>query len=187
MEFLQELNESRMYRRLNQLTGQTNADVAEKFFEHMLALQILANETPNSAKQYAKEVWRMPDFNGFRTSQPDLFNLIVLMLKPTQYNYIVDDEKTYYVPELRLKRVLRNLHNGQFDNRDYSELMLQLQRYFDNLSGVHMHLRRQVGDWKRLQAGDRANVLRRLLIQMRNRGVQSDLYVKIKNLLDQIK
>ena len=184
MNFVQELNESRLYRRLGQLKGKTLGDVAERVFEHMLALQIVVQEKPDYALRYAKRIWTHQNFGGFRSTQPDLYNLLALLLNPSQYEHILEIDDTYYVPELRLRRVLRDLNSGRYNNNDYSELMMWLQRHFDNLTGVHMMLRRQISSWARLSPAEKRSVIKRLMIQMRDKGIQSDLYMQLQYMLD---
>jgi hypothetical protein len=183
MQFIAELNESRMYKRLTQLRGKNMNDIAERLFEHLLALQILAYEKPEVARSYSEQIMKHQDFKGFRTSQPDLFNLIVLALKPEQYGPTIQDPEKLSVPELRLRRNLRAIANGNFDPRDFSQMMLILQRHFDSIPMQLYSLRRQVGDWPRLPSSSKADVIKRLLINMRERGMQSDFYEQLYRLL----
>ena len=184
MKFLQELNESRMYRKLGQLEGRDVHYVAEQLFEHLLALQIFANENRSLAQNYAKWIMKQTQFDGFRNSQPDLYNLIVLVLRQDQYSHIISVDNKISLPELRLRRNLREIARGGFDNNDFSSMMLILQRKFDQLPGLLVQLRRQISDWKNLSPGDRTTVIRRLLIQMRTKGMQSDFYQQLSKMVD---
>ena len=182
MNFLQELAESRMYRRLGQLEGKNIHDIAERLFEHLLALQIFANENRDLAARYAKTVMKQQAFDGFRTSMPDLYNLIALIQNQNQYSHIVITDETVSIPELRLRRNLRQLATGGFDNNDYSQMMLMLQRRFEKLPGILVQLRRQISDWKNVGKDNRRSMVRRLLTQMRERGMQSDFYYHLEKL-----
>jgi len=183
MEFLQEINESRMYRKLGQLEGRSVHYVAEQLFEHLLALQILCNEDRSLASGYATWIMKQTQFDGFRNSQPDLYNLIVLVLRQDQYSDVLDTDAAIGLPELRLRRNLREIARGDFNNNDFSYMMLMMQRRFDQLPGLLVQLRRQVSDWNNLSPGDRKTVIRRLLNQMRTRGMQSDFYRHLSQLL----
>jgi len=178
MSILQELNESRMYKRLEQITGRDLNDIAERLFEHLLALQIFANIDRGLASKYAGTIMRQQQFDGFRTSQPDLYNLITLILRKDRYSYVIDTEidNTVSIPELRLRRNLRDLARGDFNNNDYSQMMLMLQRKFTELPGQLLQLRRQISVWDSLPATEHKTIIRRLLMQMRERGMQSDFY-----------
>ena len=176
MNFLQELAESRLYRRLGQLEGKTIHDIAERLFEHLLALQIFCNVNPGLAARYATEIMKLQSFDGFRTSQPDLYNLIVLIQKQSQYSHIIDTDETVGIPELRLRRNLREIARGKFDNNDYSQMMLIMQRRFENLPQQLVALRRKISDWKQLSPGQRTSLINMLKLNMRERGIQSDFY-----------
>ena len=182
MEFIAELNESRMFKRLKQLTGRNMSDVAERLFEHLLALQIFANEDRGTAQKYASQIMRMQHFDGFRTSQSDLYNLITLILNPTQYSHIFSDDTKYTIPELRMRRNLRALERGNFNNDDFSQMMLILQREFDSLPAYLLTLRRQISNWAKLSDKEKSDVAQRLLYQMRERGMQSDFYILLQRL-----
>jgi hypothetical protein len=184
MKFIQELDESRMYRRLGQLEGKHVNDIAERLFEHLLALQIFCNEDRARASRYADWIMRQQQFDGFRNSQPDLYNLITLVLRQDQYSHILDTDDTIGIPELRLRRNLRQIARGGFDNNDYSQLMLMLQRKFDRLPKILISFRRQISDWKNLSSNQRTQTIRRLLTQMREKGMQSDFYRDLSRMID---
>ena len=183
MDFLQELNESRMYRRLGQLEGRDVHYVAEQLFEHLLALQIFANENRPLAQKYAKWIMKQTQFDGFRNSQPDLYNLITLVLRQDQYSHILKTDQEIGLPELRLRRNLREIARGGYNNNDFSYLMLMLQRRFDRLPGLLIQLRRQISDWRNLSPNDQKTVVRRMLNQMRTKGMQSDFYRALSDML----
>ena len=184
MKFLQELNESRMYRALGQLEGKSVNDIAERLFEHLLALQIFCNEDRALASRYADWIMRQQQFDGFRNSQPDLYNLITLVLRQDRYSHILDTDNNVSIPELRLRRNLRQIARGGFDNNDYSQLMLMLQRKFDKLPKILISFRRQISDWKNLSPNQQTQTIRRLLTQMREKGMQSDFYRHLSKMID---
>ena len=176
MELFKELNESRMYRRLGQLEGKSVHDIAERLFEHLLALQILCNTDMAYASRYADWMFKHPSFDGFRTSQPDLYNLIALVLNQDTYSYLINTDTSVGIPEMRLRRNIRYIVNGKFDNNDYSQMMLIMQRRFDKLPKILISIRRQVSAWQTMDSSDQRTVVRRLLTQMREKGMQSDLW-----------
>lgn len=176
MELFKELNESRMYRRLAQMEGKTVHDIAERLFEHLLALQILCNIDMDYAARYANWMFRQPAFDGFRTSQPDLYNLFVMVLHQEKYEHIIENDLAVGVPEMRFRRNIRYITGGKFDNNDYSQMMLMMQRRFDKLPKMLITIRRQVSMWKTMDPSDQNTVIRRLLFQMREKAIQSDLF-----------
>ena len=184
MKFIQELDESRMYKRLGQLEGMHVNDIAERLFEHLLALQILSNVDRSRASRYAEQIMRQQQFDGFRNSQPDLYNLITLVTKQEQYSHLIDTDVSVGLPELRLRRNLREIARGGFDNNDFSYMMLMLQRRFEKLPKMLIQLRRQISDWKRLSDNEHKQVIRRLMLQMREKGIQSDFYKDLSGIAE---
>lgn len=182
MEFLKELNESRLYKRLGQINHMSVHDIAERLFEHLLALQILAYSDKSFASRYAGQIMRQQQFDGFRTSQPDLFNLITILLNQDKYSYLIDTEQGIGLPEMRLRRNLRSISNGDILNTDYNQLMFMIQQRFENLPGVLKSLRRQISDWPRTNKSEQKNIIKRLMYQMRESGIQSDLFFPLQKL-----
>jgi hypothetical protein len=184
MEFLQEINESRLYRRLIQVDGKHVNDIAERLFEHLLALQIMCNVDIDRASRIAEKIMSQQQFDGFRVSQPDLFNLIVLVLRQEQYSHLIDTDVSVGIPELRLRRNLRLIASKKFDNNDFGYMMLMLQRRFEKLPKMLITLRRQISDWQNINPNEHKQIIRRLLWQMRERGIQSDFYRDLSKLID---
>ena len=179
MQFLQELNESRLYKRLGQVDGQSVHDIAERLFEHLLALQILVHEDPAYAKALASQILKQQQFNGFRTSQSDLYNLINLVINQDQYSHLITTDDGIGLPELRLRRNLYDIKNGRYNNNDYSALMYLMQQRFDKLPTSLFGIRRLASDYKNLSPSNRDNLIKRLRLHMRERGIQSDLFQKL--------
>jgi len=187
MEFIRELNESRLFKKLEYVSGRSMDAIASKLFEHLLALQIFANEDRGTAMKYAKKMMEASGFDGFRTSQLDLYNLITLILNPEKYGYLFADDKTFVLPELRLRRNLLALRRGDFDNDDWSYMMLMLQREFTNIPAYLYILRRQISYWDRLTKNQKSEVVQRLMYIMRTKGgMQSDLYMMLMGLQKRI-
>jgi hypothetical protein len=93
------------------------------------------------------------------------------------------DDKTFVLPELRLRRNLLALRRGDFDNNDWSYMMLMLQREFTNIPAYLYILRRQISYWDRLTKNQKSEVVQRLMYIMREKGgMQSDLYMLLQRL-----
>lgn len=180
MKFLQEINESRLYRTLAQVDGKTTSELAERLFLHLIALQIMHHETPGTVRDYATQVMSRPQFDGFRTSQPDLWNLISLLMNQDRYEYAVAKTGTITLPELRLKRILRDMSNGSFNNNDFSHMMLMLQQQTPNMNGQLVSLRRHASNWQKLSDSERVAQKRLLFRLMQEYTFNSDLHRLLK-------
>lgn len=182
MNIFQEIIESRMYRVLSRVDGMSISDITERIFEHLLALQFLVYADPHAASEYASKIMQAQNFNGFRTTQPDLYNLLVLIMRQDQYDKNLKNNQSIVLPEFIIRRNLRDIADKQIDDNDYNNMMMILQRRMGNLTGRHITLRREISDYERLSDLQRTQVRDQLLLLMRERGVNSDLYQLLYNL-----
>ena len=171
------LSESRAYRTPRQLNKLTQKAVAEQLFEQLLALQIFVDSDPAYAARIAEEIMKLQNWPGFRTSQPDLYNLIAIAMKPEKFKDRIKQDVNIAIPELRLKRNLRNIMKREFNNSDYSYMMLILQRQMvDFLPAPLIQMRRQISNWDRQTPRDKNTIRQRLMLQMRKTGLQNEFY-----------
>lgn len=175
MDFLKDITESRMYRRLNQLAGKSVDDLAKQLFTHLLMLRSLYDLDKPKAVKYAKDIVTNLNFNGFRASMPDLYNMIVMIMEQHKYADKLFNNWDVVLPEMRIKRIFRSMAQGELDSNDFAQLMLILQRKIPNLDGDQMRMRRMVQDPTKSTATDRKWMHKRL-IQMSRRVVNSDLH-----------
>ena len=171
------LSESRAYRTPRQLNGLKQSQLGEQLFEQLLALQILANSDPDYAARIAENIMKLQNWPGFRTSQPDLYNIITIAMKPNLFKDRIAQDFKIVVPELRLKRNLRNIAKRDYQNSDYSYMMLMLQRNMvDFLPAPLIQMRRQISNWERIVPRDKNVIRDRLMLQMRKSGLQNEFY-----------
>lgn len=171
------LSESRAYRTPRQLNGLKQSQLGEQLFEQLLALQILANSDPAYAARVSENIMKLQNWPGFRTSQPDLYNIIAMIMKPNKFKDRIAQDKVITIPELRLKRNLRAIAKRDFQNSDYSYMMLMLQRNMvDFLPAPLIQMRRQIANWERIVPRDKNVIRDRLMLQMRKSGLQNEFY-----------
>ena len=171
------LSESRAYRTPRQLNGLKQSQLGEQLFEQLLALQILANSDPAYAARVSENIMKLQNWPGFRTSQPDLYNIIAMIMKPNKFKDRIAQDKVITIPELRLKRNLRAIAKRDFQNSDYSYMMLMLQRNMvDFLPAPLIQMRRQIANWERIVPRDKNVIRDRLMLQMRKTGLQNEFY-----------
>jgi len=171
------LTESRAYRTPRQLNGLKQSQLGEQLFEQLLALQILANSDPAYAARVSENIMKLQNWPGFRTSQPDLYNIIAMIMKPEKFKDRIAQDVKITIPELRLKRNLRAIAKRDFQNSDYSYMMLMLQRNMvDFLPAPLIQMRRQIASWDRIVPRDKNVIRDRLMLQMRKSGLQNEFY-----------
>ena len=180
MEFIKDIIESRMYRRLEQVKGTDVTTLGSLVFDHLLMLRVLYYLDKKTAQSYAQSTMKQQNFNGFRQSMTDMYNFLTLVMKQRQYADKLFNDWDVVVPELRLKRVLRSVADGELDERDYDQLLMILQRRFKDLTSDQMWLRRLVQDWhKRISHMDRKQAITRILQTVR-RPINTDLYMLLQ-------
>ena len=176
MDFIKELIESRMYRRLEQVRGTDVTTLGSLIFDHMLMLRLLYYINKPRAVKYAKETMKQQNFTSFRQSMPDLYNFLALVTNQKEYANMLFNDWAVVIPELRLKRVLRSVADGNLDERDYDSLMMVLQRRFKGLDGDQMRMRRMVQNTTKQSEQDQKWMHKRL-VQKSRRQINSDLHM----------
>ena len=181
MEFIKNVIESRMYRRLGQVKGTDVATLAALVFDHLMMLRVLYYIDKPKAVAYAKNTIKQQNFSGFRQSMTDLYNFLTLVMQQRQYADKLFNDWDVQIPELRIKRILRDLADGNIDERDFNQLLMLLQRRIKGLSSDQMWLRRLVQDWhNRISKMDRKQAIMRILQTVR-RPINSDLYMLLQS------
>ena len=69
MEFIKELVEARMYRKLDSIKGTDVITLAGLLFDHLLMLKIMYYIDKPKAVKYAQNTMSFQNFKGFRQSQ----------------------------------------------------------------------------------------------------------------------
>jgi len=178
--FIENLEESRTYKRLSLVRGMSVDEIAIKVLNFLLALKVLYHEDQKQASRYAQQLVNQQSYSGFKTSQPDLYNVLVLVFKKDQYSDLIGTS-TVILPELRIKRNLRNMASGRVDERDYNELLIMMLRRLKGVESLHWRLRRRIAEYDKLEKQDKAHIMRYLMLLMRKgEQIYPDLYIAIE-------
>lgn len=162
--FLQDLTEARVFRRLSEVEKMNVDQIALIALNYFYALIILWHEDQKTAIKYAKSIMVYPTFQEFKVSQPDLYNAMVLLMRQEKY---FGKQSSYTLPELRIRRILRDMGNGRVDERDFYQLLLILMRTTKGLNDMHQKLRRTMHDYDDMSSFDRIRNIRLLLLALR--------------------
>lgn len=187
MNFLKEITESRIIRQLYQAEQFDLEDVMERVFEHLLALQVLAQVRPDEARKYCQTVVNNSNFDQFRTTQKDLYNLLALVVNADRYKNTVNKNISISLPEFIIKRNLRSIAEGRIDLDDYNNMMMIIQRLYHRIGPRQANLRREISDWSNLSRQNRMSIIDQLLMLMRERVMNSDLYYSISQLSNYVR
>ena len=186
-EFFDELNETRIFRNLNLVDGTKADDLGLLLVNMFFALNIIWHEDRASAVKYARSIMRQSDFKGFRTTQPDMYNAITLLMHQEQYSDKLVTRYDVKIPELRIKRILRDMSGGRVDEDDYHQLFLLMMRTIKGWTSDHQRARRQLHRYDEMSSFDKIRNLRWLMLQMRTGKVRySDMYPMLQKIWNRL-
>jgi hypothetical protein len=186
-EFFSELKEARIFKNLNLVDGTKADDLAILMLNMFFALNFIWHEDRASAVKYARNIMSQPGFKGFRTTQPDLYNAITLLLHQEKYSDKLITRYDITIPELRIKRILRDMSGGRVDEDDYHQLFLLMMRTIKGVSSDHQRVRRQLRRYDEMTSFDKIRNLRWLMLQMRTgKARYSDLYPMLQKIWNRL-
>jgi hypothetical protein len=186
-EFFSELKEARIFKNLNLVDGTKADDLAILMLNMFFALNFIWHEDRASAIKYARSIMNQPAFKGFRTTQPDMYNAIVLLLHQEKYSDKLITRYDINIPELRIKRILRDMSGGRIDEDDYHQLFLLLMRTIRGVSSDHQRVRRQLHLYDEMTSFDKIRNLRWIMLQMRaGKARYSDMYPMLQKIWNRL-
>ena len=186
-EFFSELKEARIFKNLNLVDGTKADDLAILMLNMFFALNFIWHEDRASAVEYARNIMSQPGFKGFRTTQPDLYNAITLLLHQEKYSDKLITRYDITIPELRIKRILRDMSGGRVDEDDYHQLFLLMMRTTKGVSSDHQRVRRQLHRYDEMTSFDKIRNLRWLMLQMRTgKARYSDMYPMLQKIWNRL-
>ena len=171
-----ELQEARYYRQLAKQQGKSINDIAHTLYDHLLALYVLYKVDKSAAQGYATQMSKNIQFDGFRQSMPDLFNRLTLIIQQEKYADRLFNNWSVTLPEMRIKRIIRDMARGDLNAGDMDQLLMILQRQFKSiLDGDQMRIRRLATSWDKNNSSQNSFAVTRLIQTMR-RPINTDLY-----------
>ena len=177
-EFLnQDITEARYLRKPSDATGYSEYDIADTFFEHLLALQQMRFENPKAAQKYAQDTLRHMNFTQVRTGGTDLHNLASILNNPSKYKDKLADAGSVRFDELKFKRYLRDVAAGKLNQNVDRQFFMQMQRNLNNRNSLLKNARRITQDYGSSTSSERRAVGQRLTNTFRQDGkFRSDIF-----------
>ena len=147
-EFLQELSEARLFRNPTRMAELYTSELADNFFQAVMALQILQETDPKAAQRYARATVSSGGLDGWRSSGSDLHNMAFILKNQDRYEGRLTKDRHVTLPYLGFMQYLRNMANGS-DNPQYNrQFLLKLQNQLGIQNAALRSARRTVADWK---------------------------------------
>jgi len=178
MNFLRgELAEAKLFKSPASFKTKSTQDVTHNIYAHVLALQAMRYTDPGVAGKYAKNTLRFNGFDSVKAGASDLHNLMGHFAG-------IEDKGVLTIPNLQVKRMLRDIQNGvKVTDRDRRTL-LQLEKSLGIKDPNLKAMRRIIGDWPKSTPHEQKLGATRLGFMMNHYARGSDLhnpYVKSVN------
>jgi hypothetical protein len=184
MDFIKDLQESRLTRNSLNQKNLTYNDVLEKTFLLLLILQVMRyyKGYNSKASAYARKTIQYTNYNLFRVSATDLHNLIwfavgseeaINKLKNPGAAKTVAGRTS--IPQMAINRHLRNIAGQASAGKADVEFFTKIEQALLINDNDYKTLRRYVTNYARLGIDDRKRAVTRLLFAARAKLSDSDL------------
>ena len=175
-EFLQELAEARLFRNPSKMAEIFTSELADNFFNAIMALQMLKKTDPKAAQKYAKETLKSGNIDGWRSSGSDLHNMAFMLKEQDRYQGRMTKDRQVTLPYLQFMGWLRNMSQGKDDKTFDRQFLLKLQTGLGIESAALRSVRRTVSDWERSLSDEHSIAATRVFRGLRHDLQASDMY-----------
>lgn len=182
-DFIQELNEARLYRGTSTLQGRSAEELAKISFLMIMMLEILRTEDAKFAVKYADQTLQYEQFEAMRTSATDLHNLLAVLNNQDDFEERITVNHNISVPVLQLRRYLRDISNKRKDRGLDRGLFIKLETFFKISDSTIKQIRRFVGDWHDVSNNEKADTRKQIKNMLQGYGQQNDLLIQFKTLI----
>lgn len=146
-EFIREISEARLFRNPTRMAEIYTGELADNFFNAVMALQIMQKTNPKLAQKYAKATLMSGGLDGWRSSGSDLHNMAFILKNQDRYEGRLTKDRHVTLPELQFKNWLRNMANGRDDKQVERQFLLKLQNSLGVQNAALRSARRTIADW----------------------------------------
>lgn len=189
MQFMKEISEARMIRNSGDLKQTTYADTCENLYLTVLTLEFLSRfkSTKGLAINYAKQTAAYTNYNEFRISGTDLYNMIYLVdssAENIEEKFGKDAaslRKQIHLPTMGLNRWLLSIDGS--GSRE-AAFLIRLEQALKVYNSDYKELRRYL-DSKTLSNADIARIKTKILYYFRSKMRMSDLLPSLESQLNQ--
>jgi hypothetical protein len=181
-KFLDFVTEGKMIRSSDGVSRMSFTDACDLTLLYFLALSVMRHYpiSRNYVRTYANEVLKWQNWEYFRSSANDLYGLlniidgdikIVSKLKDPKNALLARTRST--LPTMAVKRLLRNMANGQRPTMDDGNVLYKIDLGLRNSS--YSNLRRKVASYTSLSTREKKEVVTQLEFALKARGRNADL------------
>jgi len=184
MEFIKDLQESRLTRNSLNQKNLTYNDVLEKIFLMFLILQVMRyyKGYRSKASAYSRKTIQYTNFNMFRVSATDVHNLVWFAVGSDEaINKLKNPgaakalASRTSIPQMAINRYLRSIANQADAGKSDIEFFNRIEEALLINDSDYKSLRRYIMNYGRLSADDRKKAITRLIFAARAKLSDSDL------------
>lgn len=183
-KFLDYVTEGKMIRNADGVSRMSFTDAADLVLLYFLALHVMRHYPGANkfAKTYAQEVLKWNDWEAFRSSGNDLYNLLNIVDGDERILDKLRDprsaklmRKRTHFPTLIAKRFIRGIANSNRPSITDSGDLQRIDNDLINGRSNYSSLRRRVANYSKLQPSERKRVVTELELALKARGRNSDI------------
>jgi hypothetical protein len=185
MDFIKDLEESRLTRDSNNVRTMTYTDCCERAYLTLLILELLKNfnSFKKTAASYASKTLGKEDYSQFRTFSTDLYNFVYYINGDKDALSKLKDpgaaEKLRIqttIPLLGLNRYLKGLTGSATQStRITSDFLIKLEKSLHITNADYKIIRRSILNWNKLTQKEKQDIVTRLLFAARAKLRSSDI------------
>lgn len=180
LEFIQEMNEAKLFQNRDTLDGKTIKDLASTTYLMILILELLRTEEPKYAKSYANKTMIYDDFNKMRSNTTDLHNIVSILDNQEDYESKIKIDKTVTLPMFGLKRYLRDIQEDRKDPTQDRQLFIKLENQLKISSSTLKNIRRIVADWRSATSTEKRSTRNNIRTEFNKLSWQNDIFLHYK-------
>lgn len=180
LEFLQEMNEARLFQNRDTLDGKSTRELADTCYLMILILEILRTEDAGYAKSYANKTMLYNDFDKMRSNASDLHNIISILANQQDYEPKLSTDMTISLPLFAVKRYLRDIVEQRKDPTQDRQFFLKLETQLKISNSTLKNIRRSVGDWRTAEATERRSTETNIRTEFNKLSWQNDIFLHFK-------
>jgi len=182
LDLIQELTEARLYRGRETLAGKKARDLAKVTYLSFMMLEILRHEDNSYAKRYTKDTMWYDNFESMKGSASDLHNLIAILTKQSNYSSKIETDASVSVPELQVRRYLRDIENDRKMIGLDRAFFKTLEEFLKISDGEIKSMRVYIADWLQCSAGEKRRIKLRIKNILGPSNFQLDILMHFRSL-----
>lgn len=192
MDFIKQIHEARMTRGSTNQRELTYTDVCDRLYLSICILDLAYKykSFAGEASRYVKRATDYSNYNVFRSSAPDLYNLIYFAngdkaaidkLKDPGQAWKLRSNRN--IPILKLNRYLTAISYGRELQASDKSILMELENTLGISDGNMRTVRRNIMNWHKQSLFDKRDTVTKLVVASRTKMPNSDLHPLLEKIV----